>query len=119
VRILLSLVVSLHWLIRQLDVKNAFLHSNLIKEVYMKQAPGFVHSAFLGHVCKLKKAEYGLNKGAWFHCFSSFILSYGFVRSHPNPSMFNAHINSHILILLLYVSDIVLMVIMRLCFTSL
>ncbi|GKC68094.1 ribonuclease H-like domain-containing protein [Tanacetum coccineum] len=40
IRTVLSLAVSQHWPIRQLDVKNAFLHGDLSKTVYMHQPPG-------------------------------------------------------------------------------
>ncbi|GKD86191.1 ribonuclease H-like domain-containing protein, partial [Tanacetum coccineum] len=40
----LSLVASRHWPIHQLDVKNAFLHDDLSKIVYMHQPPGFQDS---------------------------------------------------------------------------
>jgi hypothetical protein len=44
VQLLLSIVVSKGWGIRQVDVKNAFLNGDLVKIVYMKQPPGFVGS---------------------------------------------------------------------------
>ena len=36
VRILISLVVTHHWLFHQIDVKNVFLNSVFNEEVYMK-----------------------------------------------------------------------------------
>ncbi|GJZ38969.1 ribonuclease H-like domain-containing protein, partial [Tanacetum coccineum] len=41
IRTVLSLAASRHWPIHQLDVKNAFLHGDLSKTVYMYQPPGF------------------------------------------------------------------------------
>ncbi|GJS14396.1 ribonuclease H-like domain-containing protein [Tanacetum coccineum] len=50
IRTVLSLAASRHWLIHQLDVKNAFLHGDLSKTVYMHQPPGFRDSKYPDHV---------------------------------------------------------------------
>ena len=60
IRTILAIVVVQHWPIRQLDVKNAFLHSYLRETVYMEQPPGFTNPEFPHHVCRLKRALYGL-----------------------------------------------------------
>ena len=44
VRNILSLVVQFDWPLRQLDVRNAFLHGFLRGEVYMVHPPGYVDS---------------------------------------------------------------------------
>ncbi|GJV51971.1 ribonuclease H-like domain-containing protein [Tanacetum coccineum] len=49
IQIVLSLVVSRHWPIHQLDVKNAFLHGDLSETVYMHQPPGFWDSTHPNH----------------------------------------------------------------------
>uniref|UniRef100_A0A2N9J4F8 Uncharacterized protein n=1 Tax=Fagus sylvatica TaxID=28930 RepID=A0A2N9J4F8_FAGSY len=41
VRLLVSLAASHSWPLHQLDVKNAFLHGNLLETIYMDLSPGF------------------------------------------------------------------------------
>jgi hypothetical protein len=41
VRLVLSLAVSRGWILRQVDVSNAFLHGYLTEDVYMQQPPRF------------------------------------------------------------------------------
>ena len=80
VRILLSAAVSRSWPLYQLNIKNAFLHGDLKKEVYMDQPPGYVVAGSEHLVCRLQKALYGLKQSphAWFDRFSAVILGYGF-----------------------------------------
>jgi hypothetical protein len=59
IRIILSIAVSRGWTMRQLDVKNAFLH-DFLEEVYMRQPPGYEDASHPNYVCKLDKAPYGL-----------------------------------------------------------
>lgn len=56
----------------------------------MKQPPGFVNPNLPTHVCKLKKAIYGLKQApyAWFHGFSSFLFTVGFTCSASDTSIF-------------------------------
>ena len=62
VRFILSLAATSGWSLRQLDVKNAFLHGILNKEVFMEQPPGYVDPRYPNHVCRLNKALYGLKQ---------------------------------------------------------
>ncbi|KAK9184805.1 hypothetical protein WN943_025156 [Citrus x changshan-huyou] len=62
IRVILSLAMLHHWVIRQVDVNNAFLNGILIEDVYMAQPQGFVDSTKPNHVCKLNKALYGLKQ---------------------------------------------------------
>lgn len=110
IRTVLSLAVSRSWPIHQLDVKNAFLHGDLAKPVYMHQPPGFVDSTTPTHVCRLRKSLYGLKQAprAWYQRFATFVLSRGFRRSVCDTSLFIFHHGAETAYLLLYVDDIVL-----------
>jgi hypothetical protein len=59
IRIILSIVVSKGWHLRQLDVQNVFLYDNL-EDVYMRQPSGYEDKNMSNYVCKLDKALYGL-----------------------------------------------------------
>uniref|UniRef100_A0A2N9HH13 Integrase catalytic domain-containing protein n=1 Tax=Fagus sylvatica TaxID=28930 RepID=A0A2N9HH13_FAGSY len=110
VRLILSLAVAQNWPLRQLDVKNAFLHGTLKEEVYMAQPQGYIDSSYPHHVCKLHKSIYGLKQAprAWFESFTTQLLQLGFIASAADSSLFIYHHHHVIAYLLLYVDDIVL-----------
>jgi len=62
IRLVLSLALTFGWLIRQLDVKNVFLHGILTEEVYMCQPRGFVDPQFSRHSVGLRKLLMDSNK---------------------------------------------------------
>lgn len=110
IRLVLSLVLHFNWKIEQLDAKNAFLHGFLEEHIFMQQLQGFVDLAFPKHVCRLRKAIYGLRQAprAWYARFSTFLLSKGFRQCHTDNSLFVRHLAHTITILLLYVDDILI-----------
>ncbi|RVX18159.1 Retrovirus-related Pol polyprotein from transposon TNT 1-94 [Vitis vinifera] len=95
----------------QLDIKNVFLHGDLVEEVYMKQSPGFVAQEESGLVCRLRRSLYGLKQSprAWFNRFSSVVQEFGMLRSTVDHSVFYHH-NSlgQCIYLVVYVDDIVI-----------
>ena len=54
VRLLLSMAAMCSWPLYQLDIKNVFLHGDLVEEVYMEQPPGFVAQGESGLLCRLR-----------------------------------------------------------------
>ncbi|RVX02837.1 Retrovirus-related Pol polyprotein from transposon TNT 1-94 [Vitis vinifera] len=111
VRLLLSMAAMCSWPLYQLDIKNAFLHGDLTKEVYMEQPPGFVAQGESSLVCRLRRSLYGLKQSprAWFGRFSSVVQEFGMLRSTANHSVFYHH-NSlgQCIYLVVYVDDIVI-----------
>ncbi|CAL8995682.1 unnamed protein product [Prunus brigantina] len=110
VRIVLALAAHFGWPLRQLDVKNAFLHGILQEEVYMAQPPGFEDSHHPTLVCKLHKSLYGLKQAprAWNDRFTSFLPTLGFQHTYSDSSLFVKQVDSGIVILLVYVDDIII-----------
>eukprot|EP00253_Pinus_taeda_P033926 PITA_33926 len=68
IHLIIALVASQEWNLHQMDVKNTFLPSSIKEEVYMEQPEGFKVQDWEPHVCKLKKAPYGLKQApqAWY-----------------------------------------------------
>lgn len=110
--ILLVISIALHfgWSIQQLDVKNVIPHGLLLEHIFMTQPQGFVSSQYPTHVCKLKKAIYGLRQAprSWYSRFSMFIVSQGFKLCHLDNSLFVKRSNKSIIILLIYIDDILI-----------
>ncbi|KAK1612888.1 hypothetical protein QYE76_036561 [Lolium multiflorum] len=109
IRLVLHIAVSSSWPIRQLDVKNTFLHGSLDEVVYCQQSLRFVDVSRPNHVCRLHKSLYGLKQAprAWYHRFASYITTLGFVASATDTSLFVLHSEANTAYLLLYVDDII------------
>ena len=56
----ISLAVTHRWNIQQVDISNAFLNGSLQEKIFMLQPEEFEDQTRPQHVCKLKKAFYGL-----------------------------------------------------------
>ncbi|GJT04492.1 ribonuclease H-like domain-containing protein [Tanacetum coccineum] len=86
----ISLAISRHWPVHQLDVKNTFLHGSLSETVYMHQPPGFRDPRHPDHVCLLQRSLYGLKQAprAWFQRFTAYAARVGFHHSRCDSSLF-------------------------------
>jgi ATP-binding cassette subfamily B (MDR/TAP) protein 1 len=97
--------------IEQLDVKIAFLHSDLEEEIYMEQLEGFIVEGKEHHVCRLKKSLYGLNQAPrqWYKKFESFMTNLGYRKAQPDYCVFTKrYAEGDFIILLLYVDDMLI-----------
>nr|GFB66806.1 retrovirus-related Pol polyprotein from transposon TNT 1-94 [Tanacetum cinerariifolium] len=90
IRIFLAYATHKNMVVYQMDVKTAFLNSNLWEEFYVSQPDGFVDPDNPNHVYKLKKALYGLKQAprAWYDVLSSFLLSQDFSKGLVDPTLF-------------------------------
>jgi hypothetical protein len=63
-----------------MDVKTTFLNGNIEHEVFVEQPDGFVLHNKDTHLCKLRKALYGLKHASrvWYDRIDDFLKSLGF-----------------------------------------
>jgi len=57
---IISLAAYMGWRLHQMDVNTAFLNGEIEEEVYIEQPDGFMIHEKESHLCRLKKALYGL-----------------------------------------------------------
>ena len=110
IRILLSIVASENLHLEQIDVKTAFLHGDLDKEIYMQQPEGFVVPGKEHMVCKLTRSLYGLKQAPrkWYKKFDSFMTKSGFCKAENDPCCYFKKYTDSYVFLLLYVDDMLI-----------
>ena len=62
IRVLLALAAVFGWEVHHLDIKSAFLNSEISEEIYVKQPEGYEIPGKEHHVYKLRKALYRLKQ---------------------------------------------------------
>ncbi|KAI3700031.1 hypothetical protein L2E82_44644 [Cichorium intybus] len=109
IRIFLAYAAHKNFKVFQMDVKCAFLHGEIDRDVYIQQPPGFEDPQFPNHSFKLQKAVYGLKQAprAWYSTLSTFLKESGFKRGSIDQTLFRKIFNKHLLIVQIYVDDII------------
>lgn len=110
VRVLLALAANKDWDLWQMDVKNAFLHGDLDREIYMNQPMGFQSQGHPEYVCKLRKALYGLKQAprAWYGKIAEFLTQSGYSVTPADSSLFVKANGGKLAIVLVYVDDLII-----------
>ena len=72
-----------------MDVKTVVLHGAIKEEVYVEQPLGFEVQDQDTHVCRLKKALYGLKESprAWYERIDSYLMKLGLTRSNVDLNL--------------------------------
>ena len=98
-RLILILAVNQDWFIGQYDVKNAFVHAKIDREIYVVQPTGFEQDPTLHKVCKLNKALYGLKQSPrlWYKHLAEILKKEGFVIFPYDEGVF-VHLQKQIII---------------------
>jgi hypothetical protein len=71
----ISIAAEMGWKIYQMDVKTTFLNGLIEEEVYIEQPQGFEVHGRDSHVCRLKKALFGLKQAprAWYSRIDTYL----------------------------------------------
>jgi hypothetical protein len=93
-----------------MDVKSAFLNSDLKEEVYVHQPPGFTIPCKEGKVLCLRKALYGLRQAprAWNIKLDSMLKGMSFGQSPYEAVIYRRGNGGNTLLVGVYVDDLVI-----------
>jgi hypothetical protein len=103
-----SIKAVMGWKIHQMDVKTAFLNGLIQEDAYIEQLLGFEVHERESHVCRLKKALYGMKQAprAWYSRIDAYLQQLGFEKSEADPNLYYIVVGEDPLILLLYLDDL-------------
>nr|GEX63438.1 hypothetical protein [Tanacetum cinerariifolium] len=109
IQIFLAYAAHKNMVVYHMDVKTAFLNSNLREEVYVSQPDWFVDQDNPNHVYKLKKALYGLKQAlrTWYDLLSLFLLSQDLSKGLVDLTLFIRRNGKDLLLVQIYVDDII------------
>jgi hypothetical protein len=108
-RVLLSIIASLDYEMKQMDVPTAFLNADLTEDVYMEVPEGLVDAPPKGTVCHLLKSLYGIKQAprAWNLEINGFLMSIGYSRMVSDTCMYVKRSRTgRMIIVPLFVDDI-------------
>jgi len=91
-----------------IDVKIAYLYSNLNKEIYMEQSDDFKLLSKEKKVWWLHKTLYGLKQASlfWWWTVTKSILALGFMQYKSDASIFIDKETRELIIAILYINDV-------------
>lgn len=98
-------------IIHQIDVKTAFLNSDLEEEIYMNQPQGFIIHGQENKVYELVKSLYGLKQTPkqWHEKFDKIMISSGYVMNDVDKFIYSKFdSNNSGVIICLYVDDLLI-----------
>ena len=107
---IMALVAHFDLELHQIDVKTAFLNSDIDETIYLVQPKNFVSGDTKRMVCKLKKSIYGLKQASrqWYCKFHQVIISSGFEMNMVDDCIYHKFSGGKHIYLVLYVDDILL-----------
>ena len=112
VRILMDLAIRQNLLIHQMDVRNAYLNSNIDYDIYVEQPNGFKLSGKNGEdlILKLNKSLYGLKQSGrlWNELLDDFLCILNFEQSHSDYCVYTKIHDGIKIIIIVWVDDLII-----------
>ena len=112
VRILMDLAVKENLMIHQMDVKNAYLHSDIDYDIHVQQPEGFRKYDKNGVelVLKLNKSLYGLKQSGkmWNDLLNDFLCSIDFQQSQSDHCVYTKNVNDIKTVIIVWVDDLII-----------
>lgn len=108
-RVLLAIAGKKQFILKQYDVRTAYLNGTVDEELYMQQPPGFAVPGHEHKVCKLRKSIYGLRQSArcWNKALHAALLELKFKPSTADPCLYIRY-EEPTVVILVYVDDLLI-----------
>lgn len=105
IRIILALAASRRMVLKQFDIKTAFLNGKLNETIFMKQPEGYENGT--ENICKLERSLYGLKQASkcWHERFTNSLKKFNLQPTKSDPCVFTNNQNPSTLILAIYIDD--------------
>lgn len=112
VRVLMQKAAQENLILHQMDVKTAYLHAPIDREIYMEQPEGYERRSKTGEklICKLQKSLYGLKQSGrnWNAMLHSFLCTNGFTQNPADHCVYTKEKGNEKVILLVWVDDLII-----------
>jgi len=105
IRVILAIAAARKLMLRQFDIKTAFLYGDLEEDIYMKQPKGYEDGTQL--VCKLQRSLYGLKQAprCWNKKFKNMLRNFDLKETKADPCVFVSNKNNQLLTVAIFVDD--------------
>ncbi|GJR51145.1 putative ribonuclease H-like domain-containing protein [Tanacetum coccineum] len=109
IRLFLAYASFMGFMVYQMNMKSAFLYSQIEEEVYVCQPLGFEDPDYPNKVYRVMKALYSLHQAprVWYETLANYLLGNGFHRGKIGQTLFIKREKGDILLVQIYVDDII------------
>lgn len=112
VRVVMQKAVQEDLALHQMDVKTAYLHAPIDREIYLEQPEGYEEVSKTGEklVCKLQKSLYGLKQSGrnWNALLHAYLTENGFEQNPADNCQYTRGKQNEKVILIVWVDDLII-----------